>query len=410
MHRKKISLLAVIFGSILFFSQCLNSKESEDPRGSLYAGSAACMSCHQNIYSSYLHTAHYFSTSPASFDNIQGSFSKDSNSFIFNDSMKIVMENRKGIPFQVLYVNDKEINAQRFDIVFGHIKGESYLYWKNDSLFQLPVSYFNALHIWSASPGYDVNKVDFNRLIERRCFECHSSYIKESFSPSSSLSMQNVSVLDKNSLIYNIDCERCHGPAAAHVQFQTEYPEDKEAKYIVSYKSLSRNQKIDMCAVCHSGNRNIMLRSTFAFKPGDTLAGFMLPPFLTNKLAHVDVHGNQCQLLAQSKCFINSNMDCSTCHNTHVNDRGNSSVYNQRCITCHSTANNNFCKMAGTTNISFLENNCTSCHMPAQPSNAIVVQASKNKMNIPVFVVNHQIAVYPEESKKVMTYFKKDNR
>jgi|ERR1022692_325061 hypothetical protein len=147
-----------------------------------------------------------------------------------------------------------------------------------------------------------------------------------------------------------------------------------------------------------------MLRSTFAFKPGDSLEGFMQRVYTIYD--RPDVHANQSLLLAQSKCFINSNMDCSTCHNTHIKDRGNYPQYAQHCQNCHSTTNHNFCKMADSSNISFLKNSCTRCHMPAQPSNAIVVQTSKNRTNIPCMVISHRIAVYPEESKKIIAYLK----
>ena len=397
MRRKKIFLLIIIAGSILFFSYCFDFNNTNDPRGKSYAGSDACTPCHQQIAGSYFHTAHYQSASLASLAAIAGSFSKDSNSFIINDTMKIAMENREGIPYQVLYINGKQTNAQRFDIVFGHAKGQTYLYWKGDLLFQLPVSYFNSLHSWSSSPGYPpFDTVIFDRPIYARCFECHTSYIKETLS-------QKEKALDKNTLICDIDCERCHGPAATHVSFHTAYPSQKEGKYIISYKSLSRSQKIDMCAVCHSGNKNLMLRSAFAFKPGDTLSRFMLPGFNVSKL---DVHGNQTQLLASSKCFRMSNMDCATCHNTHINDRGSYAQYAQHCQSCHSLGNHNFCKMADSSNISFLKDNCTKCHMPEQSSNIIMVKTSKSKMNTPISMINHRIAVYPEETEKIMAFQK----
>ena len=408
MRKKKILLITIIFGCILFFSYCLDSKNNNDPRGKSYAGSSACIKCHQPIYESYLRTAHYQSASPASLPAIAGSFSKDSNSFIVNDSMKVIMEEREGIPYQVLYVNGKETKAERFDIIFGSAKGQSYLYWKGDLLFQLPVSYFTALHSWTSSPGYPADRLIFDRPVYERCFECHTSYISQSLQQS--LGLQNAKALDKSTLIYNIDCERCHGPAATHVNFHTAYPEQKEGRYIVSYKSLSRSQKIDMCAVCHSGNKNVMLKPTFAFKAGDTLSHFMLRDYnLAINPVRPDVHGNQTRLLALSKCFMMSNMDCATCHNTHANDRGNYAQYARHCQSCHSTVNHNFCKMADTSNIFFLKNNCTRCHMPEQPSNIIMVKTSKTRMDTSILMVNHRIAVYPEESKKIMAYLKKDN-
>lgn len=111
-----------------------------------YAGSAACITCHRDIYSSYLHTSHYHSVSAASHASVHGSFAKDSNYFLLNNNNKVVMENRSGAMFQVYYSGGKEVEAQRFDIVFGSVKGETYLYWKNNYLFQLPISYSKVLH------------------------------------------------------------------------------------------------------------------------------------------------------------------------------------------------------------------------------------------------------------------------
>jgi len=204
-------------------------------------------------------------------------------------------------------------------------------------------------------------------------------------------------------MICQIDCERCHGPAAAHVNFQTANPDVKAARYIVSYRALSRSQKIDICAVCHSGNNGYMLKSTFRFLPGDTLSHFMLPGFDLPKL---DVHGNQTQLLASSKCFRMSNMDCSTCHNTHIDDRGNTAKYARHCQDCHSASNHNFCKLADSSNLALLKDNCTRCHMPEQTSGVIKVKTSNFSVNTPISMVNHRIAVYPDESKKIMTILK----
>lgn len=91
-----------------------------------------------------------------------------------------------------------------------------------------------------------------------------------------------------------------------------------------------------MCAVCHSGKPGVMLRSGFEFVPGDTFAKFKVPElYLTVDTAHLDVHGNQVQLLQNSKCYMFSKMDCATCHNPHQNTRGNNVLYAQKCLTCH---------------------------------------------------------------------------
>jgi len=398
MHRKKISLIGMIVLGILLFSRCLQSgAHNHDPRGDAYAGSAACIKCHRQTVNSYFHTAHYHSASIASPDAIAGSFSAGSNTFVMNDTTRIVMERRQGIPYQVLYVNGRQRRAERFDIVFGHSKGQAYLYWKKDMLYQLPISWFTNLHRWTSSPGYPPGLPFFDRPVLERCFECHTSFITQS-------NGQNENALDKASMILNIDCERCHGPAANHVSFHTEYPDEKQSRYIMSYKHLTRKQKIDMCAVCHGGNKSIQLRTVFGFRPGDSLSHFVLPDHVSP--SRPDVHGDQVALLASSKCFRMSTMDCSTCHNTHIDDQGDYAAYARRCQGCHNTENHNFCKIADARNISFLKRNCTSCHMPAQPSNIIKVRTAEASGNSAIFMVNHRIAVYPEASKAILNNLK----
>jgi hypothetical protein len=96
-----------------------------------------------------------------------------------------------------------------------------------------------------------------------------------------------------------------------------------------------------------------------------------------------------------------SDIECSTCHNTHVNQRGLVKSFNGHCQDCHSPGKH-FCKMATSTNMTFLQNNCTGCHMPLQYSTAITVIPSNHAATIPTMVVNHRIAIYPEETKEIL--------
>ena len=382
-----------IVSTIFFFARCFQEQQAFDPRGEAYAGSDKCVNCHKSISATYAHTAHFLSTRVANETSVMGSFSKDSNELFVNDSARIMMEKRDTGLYQVLYINNKQITARRFDLVMGAVKGQTYLSWYGTGLFQLPVSYISALNRWSSSPGYALASLNFTRSITKDCFECHSSFANR----------DEHGLLDfrenQNSWVFNIDCERCHGPAAAHVQFHDAHPDEKKAAFMLSFKSLSRQQKIDLCAVCHSGNNNILLKSRFAFKMGDTLTSYMLPIPNGNQF---DVHGNQTQLLSQSKCFRMSNLECSTCHNTHTNERGFVQVYNEHCQNCHSPEKH-FCRMANDSNMAFIKNNCTRCHMPEQASSVIRVQAAANSIQaIPTMVINHRIAIYPEEAEKIL--------
>jgi hypothetical protein len=402
LKNKLLRLSIFIIPLIFIFSQCLNFKKNEDPRGSAYAGSATCVSCHKDVYSSYLHTAHFIASQPASGKTIQGNFNKGSNEFVFNPHLKVVMDKRDSGFFQTSYDNGRLDQSRRFDISFGGVKGQTYGYWFTNEIFQLPISYVDPTHQWINSPGYSPDRVAFERIIGAQCLGCHMSYAK-SVPPDLPGFYTHAEGFDKNSLVYSIDCERCHGPAAEHVKFQTENPTEKTAKFITTFKSLTREQKINMCAVCHSGGNNHLLKPTFAFKPGDTLDNYMriIQSNAPVNYKLIDVHGNQRGLLESSKCFIGSNMDCSTCHNTHVNERGNAILYTARCMTCHSSTSHIQCKLTNQLSAAALTNNCISCHMPAFASKLIVTAESG------ALVHTHHIAIYPEETQKVLALLKK---
>lgn len=298
--------------------------------------------------------------------------------------------------YQTAYVNGKPEQTEPFNIVFGGIKGQTYGYWLTNEMFQLPISYISKTHQWVNSPGYSMDRAAFDRPIGTRCLNCHASYIK-SAKPEIPDFYNNDQAFDKNTLVYSVDCERCHGPAAAHVKFQTEHPEVKSAKYITTFSSLTREQKINMCAVCHSGTSTHAFRSTFSYKPGDALSKYMHVPAITAAdYQHIDVHGNQRGLLETSKCFIGSNMDCSTCHDVHINQSSNTMLYVNKCLSCHQTEKHRVCKLTNMLSTSALMNNCINCHMPALHSKLIVIGDDGTLIH------THHIAVYPSVAKKIL--------
>jgi hypothetical protein len=399
-----LALLLLIPLSFLLV-QCLSDKP-QDPRAEIFAGSASCEKCHKDIYDSYLHTAHYLSSRPTTPEIVHGSFDPHNNTLQYADGAAVKMEKRNGELYQVSYTNGKENLAHKMDITFGVSKAQTYMCWQDKQLFELPVSYFSAVHGWANSPGYDGGKPDFNRPILQRCFECHASFIRKA--SQQNVDMQNRKVeFEPASIIYGIDCERCHGPAANHVNYHEAYPEEKQPKYITRFASLSRAQKMDACGVCHSSSKQAFQVSTFKFKMGDTLARFKEPDYLNiqTNAASLDVHGNQNGLLTASKCYMMSNMDCSTCHNTHVNNGGNLALYSQKCMSCHTQANHNLCKVAPTLS-AVMQNNCIDCHMPLKPSNTIAVNDTSGKKSSPYLVRTHLIAIYPNETKKILAFLR----
>lgn len=403
-HKRKISFLALLCLSVVVFNNCINEqKKSNDARGEDYIGSAQCITCHRDIYNSYVKTAHNLSSRPASKQTIKGSFAKNANTLYYRPALKVAMEQRDSGFYQVAYIDNIEKQAEKFDIVIGSgTKGQSYLYWYGDNIFQLPVSYYVPGHSWVNSPNYPPENVLFNRNISVGCFECHSSYIKKT--DSKPVGNDLTDYFDKNQLIHGIDCERCHGPAAKHVTFHENNPQEKKPAFIATFTSLNRQKKLDMCAMCHSGARQT-ITPAFYFKPGEKLSNYLYPDTSAVTAADIDVHGKQYQLLTASKCFIKSKtLTCASCHNAHVTERDNLSEFSKRCMNCHTNPNHDS-KITASYGAD-LTKNCIDCHMPARPSALITMKSQAQTKPIPALVRTHYISVYLDESKK-FTFMRK---
>src|SRR4051812_32108303 len=348
-------LLTIYFGNVMFTSfDQTNQTSDQNIDRSKFAGSASCADCHRDIYESHIKTAHYLDSRPAAQEFIKGSFSPGKNKFVYNQWMEVRLENKKNTYFQTAYVNGVEYESEPFDIVIGSgRKGQTYLYWNDNKLYQLPVSYYTPLNTWCNSPGYSTSFIKFNRIIPAECLECHGTYAKVEEDEN------NEPVYDKTSIIYGIDCERCHGPAADHVAFHKEHPEEKTAKNIIIIKQLTRQQRLDACALCHSGFRKA-IQPRFSFMTGDKLDDYSIAGYSPDSISTLDVHGNQYGLLMASKCFKMSTLDCSSCHDPHVNEANNSKIFSQRCITCHTETKHSTFTLSSDQKLVF-NNNCIDC-------------------------------------------------
>jgi hypothetical protein len=382
---------------VLVFTQCVNNPEREataehKAEPLQFAGSASCAGCHKKIYDSHLHTPHYLTTRPALQEYIKGSFEKGSNRFAYDSDRVVYMEKRDSGFYQVAYFRGNERITGRMDIVVGSgSKGQTYITRYHDQLYQLPVSYFTAANKWANSPLYPINPILFNRPITSRCLECHSTFARVTSTPD--IEPESFD----NKMIYGVDCEKCHGPAARHVAFQTQNPKDTTGKYILNPADFTKQQKLDLCGLCHGG-RLQKTKPSFQFISGDKLSDYFVIDTASPDPDHIDVHGNQYGLLRSSKCFQRSNiMTCTTCHNPHENERGNIALFSSRCMTCHNKEHNSFCKIRDSGNPSIVEN-CVDCHMPLKASKSITELLPGDTKPTAALIRTHLIKVYLDAS------------
>ncbi|RZA04639.1 MAG: molybdate ABC transporter substrate-binding protein [Proteobacteria bacterium] len=226
-NHKTLLIVIALAGVILLLSQCINSASaSTDPRGELYAGAATCRQCHQAIYDSFASTAHFAATAPANKNNVLGNFKEGQNQFNYDDSSTVKMEQRGNDFFQVLYVGGKEQNAYKYELLFGKKHAQSAVFWADNKTLQLPITHYNTFNAWGTSPGagYSIAKPIFNRYISTECYECHSANVS---TQEASFKEMDEPKLDRGSVVYGIDCERCHGPGMNHVNYHQAYPGEK---------------------------------------------------------------------------------------------------------------------------------------------------------------------------------------
>lgn len=404
-YRRSYLVFISIVCMIFILARCASAeKKDKQPVDAItfesYTTAEKCAGCHKEIYESHLKTAHYLTGQPAEEKFIRGSFEKGKNNYSYSPLILLSMQKRDSGFYQVAYFKGEEKKAMRFDMVIGSgVMGQSFLTWRNNKLYQLPITYFTAADQWSNSPGFPNEKVMIDRPATARCLECHISFA-EGFSGSP----LEPTEFDRNKIIYGVDCQKCHGPAAKHVEYQTQHPEEKTPKYIVNPSKLSRAQQVDICALCHGGNIQ-KTKPSFEFTAGKILSDYFTIDTLNNYVlnsSNVDVHGNQVGLLKASKCFrMSSSMTCSTCHNTHENEREKTELFTQRCMSCHNTADEKF-KTATHSQIAMIEKNCIDCHMPAQPSKSIAVFLQGEETPKASLLRSHFIGIYQDEIKKFL--------
>lgn len=87
-----------------------------------------------------------------------------------------LMERDAGGRFLQTGVDGPRHRTEPFDLVIGSgRRGQSYLFWRDGLLFQLPVSYHVGTARWINSPGYEDGVVHFGRGLDEPDGETHSA-------------------------------------------------------------------------------------------------------------------------------------------------------------------------------------------------------------------------------------------
>ena len=162
-----------------------------------------------------------------------------------------------------------------------------------------------------------------------KCFGCHATVTSD----------RGPEVLDRTTMIPNIGCERCHGPAAAHVESARRGSSGPERALSVTAESWTAAEQMRACGECH--------RTAASLKPGDI------------RVDNPIIVRHQPVGLMQSACYSKSlgALSCVTCHDPHARTSKDPAAYLAVCLSCHSPPKQTSCRVSPRTG-------CVDCHMP----------------------------------------------
>lgn len=343
-----------------------------------FVGADACALCHQERHSGFVHTAHHktsASLSPAVFNGPTGADSVIKTS---DPALTYRIEQQDQEYFQLTNFHGWEFEVP-MDVVTGSAKlGQTHLYWHGDDLFQVHASYTAPTNEWIPSPGFKDVHLNFGRVVRAQCLECHVTFVQVK---------QRPNTFHRESAIWGISCERCHGPGQQHIDFHDQNPDATKTKFIHNPKDLSREQQLDICSQCHAGMFKLK-KPAFTFRPGDAISDFHTQYEMHDKVGSVHT-SNQLERLKKSPCFQMTEMTCTTCHNPHRNERGDAKLFSQACLKCHEVQH---CGVAAEIGDKIADD-CVSCHMPLTKDMEMPL-LTREGLQFPA-MVDHHIRIDP---------------
>lgn len=355
-----------------------------------FVGPDSCKECHAEYYDGFVQTSHYKTSSLPSKETVLG----------LTDKVNKVATRQENLSYEVKLIDEAVVqflkieqqgrtyeHRKKVDIVTGSgTIAQTHLYLEKDRLYELPVSWL-AQHGWVNSPGYTDGFANFARPIKTGCISCHTTLVE--------YESRHINWVDPDSMILGVTCERCHGPAEAHVDFHRTNPQATKAEFITHPNHLSRDRMNDICGQCHSGSSNF-IKSPFSFRPGDQLKDFLKVKKQEDKVS-IGVHSaNQLPRLKKSQCYSQSDsMNCSSCHNPHQHERGNLALFSKRCMECHEMQDCGEFPSAGDR----IGKNCIDCHMPKRVDNSTEFETTE--ASIFPEVRDHFIRVNPDATRAV---------
>lgn len=353
-----------------------------------YVDARQCATCHKQIADDYSKTGmgrSFYKLTPA---KVAEDFTRRNQFTHQLSGTTFSMVARGGEYFQrrsQVGFGGKETNVEesRIDYVMGSGNhARSYLHrTPAGTLIELPLGWYpgpGPTGSWGMAPGSDTDHPRTRRFISYKCMFCHNGIPQI---PKAN-ELPDSDPVFTGELPEGIDCQRCHGPGAAHIQ-AVSTPGARPASIresIVNPARLSPERAMEVCMQCHLETSSTRIPATvvrfdrgpFSYKPGEPLADFMLSFDHAPGTGHDEKFETVSSVyrMRKSRCFTESagKMTCQTCHDPHRVPRGATAAahYAKVCNQCHNVRQGEIPALATLVRSGKhpAGQDCVACHMP----------------------------------------------
>ena len=356
-----------------------------------FVGPDACRACHAERVEEFMHTNHAHTFRMPTVEKMPDGFQGERARFETRFPGLRFEMSQDANEFFVSSVRATETGEQRttkrIDLILGAGTADDvYIHWDDeDRMFELPMAWLWPFDHWGAA-FFDPHLIDnYTREITPRCVECHNTWFQHV--------PGTPNQYHRDEFILGVTCERCHGPAQAHVAFHEQHPDEKTSQKILHPGTLERERLIEVCTQCHA-NALKHRGPAFQYRPGEPLEDYYRA--LIVEQTEDDHVANQIKYLRQSACFQQTEMTCITCHDPH--HRSESEDPTLSCRQCHQPEH---CGESPRLPEA-VRDDCIGCHMPPYIKINVNFQTEDDSHVPPIRRYEHRIAVHPQAPKEVL--------
>jgi len=384
------SLVAAMFSTGAFWRNLSSARATEvdSPSTSTYVSPSECASCHDDVAASYEKTEMAHSLYPADRDLIGKNRQSEVTYYHSASKTWFSMEWREGKLYQNRWqpgTKDEKVNLDSKEVDYVVGSGDhthTYLHRNSDgTLTELPLAWYAENGgTWAMNPGFDNSAPPTRHLVSYGCMFCHNGYPQVPHDLGDSIT-HPVYVGD---LPQGIDCQRCHGPGAAHVKAARTpaTPPEQIRSTILNPRSLDNERQMEICMQCHLEVTSFHLpdrirrydQQPFGYTPDELLTSFFqyFQRDLKGKADPLFDIDNASYRLRQSQCFLRSSgaLTCERCHDPHQPHKTAEAErrYVGVCLSCHASSLSTLVSENKHTS----RTDCIGCHMPTRRTDDVV--------------------------------------